>query len=63
MAREVSGNPRTAYSVATLISAERANSIPPPNVGPSIKAIVGQLIVENSWKIDLRLLTKLTAVS
>ena len=48
MAREVSGNPRTAYSVATLISAERANSIPPPNVGPSIKAIVGQLIVENS---------------
>jgi len=44
MANDVSGNPRIDYSVATHISADRANSIPPPRVAPSIKAIVGQEI-------------------
>ena len=61
IASEVSGNPMMDCSVATHISEESANSIPPPNVAPSIKAIVGQLIVENSWNTLQSFLTKLTA--
>ena len=63
IAREVSGNPIIAYSVDTQISEERASSIPPPRVAPSTRAIVGQDIVENSWKTLHNFLTKLTASS